>query len=308
MIVDITGTGFSPIQPVTFSVGNQMFAPTVYSDSNGDLQVNGTVPDLPHGTAYVVAHDVSGVTCQAPIYVYSVQINGTGAPSPTPSSYYPTVPIPTPSVPEFTVKYVNSSYEVPTSYSINPYTGQNVTNPSYYIDNESIVLTISNQPFTSFIDNINGAPWNISLFYDVREKGHYAENWTNLYYTGYFPIKASSQYTVLTYPAQHYSNAPDSYMLGDISVQIPEGGQIDIQVEALIGYISPGHNFPPIPTTFAGQTSDWSNTQSITVPSTSSSPSPTVPEFSSLAILLLLLSLFFVAVVIRHRKPNNLNQ
>lgn len=68
--------------------------------------------------------------------------------------------IPTPSVPEFTVKFVNASYEVPTSYSTDPYTGQNVTHSSYFVENSSIELTITNQPFVSFIDNINGAPWN----------------------------------------------------------------------------------------------------------------------------------------------------
>lgn len=49
------------------------------------------------------------------------------AQTPAPSS----VSITTPSVPEFSVKFVNTSYEVPTSYSIDPYTGQNVTHPNY---------------------------------------------------------------------------------------------------------------------------------------------------------------------------------
>ena len=67
------------------------------------------------------------------------------------------IPIPVPSVREFTVKFVNSSYEMPPSSSINPYTGQKVTTQAYYVENESIELTIKNQPFVSFIDNHKSA-------------------------------------------------------------------------------------------------------------------------------------------------------
>lgn len=64
----------------------------------------------------------------------------TPSPSPTPTpTLPPSVPIPTPSVPEFSVNWVNTSYEVPTSYSINPYTGENETSQGYYVDNSSIV-------------------------------------------------------------------------------------------------------------------------------------------------------------------------
>jgi hypothetical protein len=293
MVVDITGTGFSPIQPVNFSVGNQMFAPTVYSDSNGDLQANGNVPDLPDGTAYVVAYDVSGVTCQAPIYVYSEPNNGTTAPSPTPSSSYPTVPIPTPSVPEFTVKYVNSSYEVPTSYSTDPYTGQNVTHPSYYVDNESIVVTIKNQPFVSFMDTVNGEPWNISLFYNIEMKGHYAENWTDQYpedpWYPWYPANSNSNYTIISNTYGNYS------ILGDI----PSGAQVDFQVEALIGYIDRdfSHGFFDAPYVFNGQTSGWSNTQTITIGSTSTSPTPNSTQAVSEFPTWIILPLFAVIIL-----------
>jgi len=39
--------------------------------------------------------------------------------------------IPKPSVPEFTAKYVDRSFIVPASTSIDPYTGQNVTHPLF---------------------------------------------------------------------------------------------------------------------------------------------------------------------------------
>jgi len=188
------------------------------------------------------------------------------------------IPIPVPSVPVFTVKFVNSSYEVPAGSSINPYTGQKVTTAGYYVENESIELTIKNQPFVSFINNINGIPWNISLFYNVREKGHYAENWTDLYNPefGYQP-QSSSDYTIISYGP-----------LGEFPALngLSSGGKVDFQVQAIIGsYL------------FAGsKTGDWSSTQTLTVPAASTSaatsPTPTVLEFPSLSAILIV----FIAV------------
>lgn len=52
--------------------------------------------------------------------------------------------VPKPSVPEFTAKYVDRSYTVPASTTIDPYTGQNVTNPSYYVENRTLEIAIKN--------------------------------------------------------------------------------------------------------------------------------------------------------------------
>jgi hypothetical protein len=258
-----------------------------------------------------------------------------GAPSPTPSptpfpspsptsTLPPSVQIPTPSVPQYTIKFVNSSYEVPTSYSTDPFTGQNVTHPGYYVENSSIVLKITNQPFVSFIDTINGAPWNISLFIDVQMKGHFSENWTSPYSAdlGYL-TQSNSEYTIMIFPVVPSESSQSGY---DIENYYPYGssfhstltgiasdGQVDFRVQVMIGYVhrvpsSVGNPFFNMPWVFDGQTSAWSNTQTITLPagssSTSPSPTPTVPEFSWLAILPLFVSLLFVAVIIIRRKPN----
>lgn len=226
------------------------------------------------------------------------------SPSPTPTPA-PSVPIPTPSVPEFTAKYVNSSYEVPTSYSTDPYTGQNVTHPSYYVDNESIVVTIKNQAFASFIDNINGAPWNISLFLNVREKGHYAENWTEIYYADDYLYQTNSDYTTVA-----YSLTQNDFQFGN---DLSSGGQVDFQVEALIGYVDRdfSHGFFDAPYVFNGQTSGWSNTQTVTVsgnvPLNSASPNPTttptIPEFHFIIpIIIFLIATTVIGVVLVKRK------
>ena len=294
-------------------------------DQNGKLTLswNDTAVStlvLEDGASKQVDADMNAVnnfsftTTPGSIRGFIIVYHAPGAPSPTPTptpfptptptpTLPPSLPIPTPTVPEFTVQWQNLSYQVPTTYTTNSYTGQNVTNPGYYVDNSSIVLTITNQPFVSFIDTIGGSPWNISLFYNIQEKGTYEETWHNITYSGGQPRATSDQYTVLTYPVRHYSNAPDEYPLGDISVQIPEGGQIDFRVQAMIGYF---HKWaiPLSPWVFEGQTSGWSSTQTITVSSNASSPTPipTVPELPWTYILPLLVLLLFTGAKLRHRK------
>jgi hypothetical protein len=264
---------------------------------------------------------------------FIIVYQSTGAPSPTPSptpspspSPTPTLPpsvqIPTPSVPQYTIKFVNSSYEVPTSYSTDPFTGQNITHLGYYVENSSIVLRITNQPFASFIDNINGGPWNISLFIDIQMKGHFSENWTSPYSAdlGYL-TQSNSEYTTVTFPVVASEDSQSGY---DIESYYPyassfnptltgiaSGGQVDFRVQVMIGYVhrvpsSVGNPFFNMPWVFEGQTSGWSNTQTITLPAGSSStapiPTPTVPEFSSLAVLPLCFTLLFIAIQFNHRR------
>ncbi len=39
-------------------------------------------------------------------------------------------------IPEFSVKFVDGSYDIPASTSIDPFTGQAVTNPTQHINNK----------------------------------------------------------------------------------------------------------------------------------------------------------------------------
>jgi hypothetical protein len=202
--------------------------------------------------------------------------------------------ISTPSVPEFTVKFVDASYNVAPSSSINPYTGQNVTVEGYHVENRTIELIIKNQPLTSYRQNGE----DVSFYYNVREKGHYEENWTAIYTVdNYFTAPSNTTDTTLTYSLD--PNAPPW-----LDNNLPSGGQLDFQVEALIGHIGRTVGFASW--YFNGQESGWSNTQTITIPASSSSPTPAVPELSWLIIVPLLLSVFSVAVIVRHRKTANL--
>jgi hypothetical protein len=190
----------------------------------------------------------------------------TPTPSPTPTkspSETPTetVSIPKPSVPEFTLKYVDTSYDVPssTTTTTDPYTGEQTvtTHPGYHVKNGTIEVTIKNQEFTPYpIDSQH----TISLFYYVSYKGHYAEDWDyyppSTYgreYSAIFIHQSTSDYTVVQFRA-------------------PSEGEMDFRVQAQIGYYNSSQEFYPVPGapitiyTFNGEVSGWSATQTITIP------------------------------------------
>ena len=101
----------------------------------------------------------------------------TPPPPPTPTPTPAPTPSFSPTIPEFTVKFIDSSYATPATYSIDPYTGQNVTHNGFYVVNKTIEVTIKNQQFDKAF----------SLYYNIRVKEHSAENWTNRYPTEDLP-------------------------------------------------------------------------------------------------------------------------
>ena len=190
------------------------------------------------------------------------------------ASAFGQTPTPTPSVPEFTVRIVASSLEV----------------------------TIKNQPITAYVTT-NGS--NPSLYYSFRFKDHeniQDWNYAPIYYVGsssygtYYKA-STSDYTVVSFPLGSY---PLTGILGS--------GQVDLQVMALIGNEVPTNYENGTVYGFDGAESNWSTTQTITILNNSASPTPTVPEFSWLVILPLLLSVFSVALIVRHRKTANLSK
>ena len=130
------------------------------------------------------------------------------------------------------------------------------------MENKTIDVTIKNQPFIQ--TNIDGN--TLQLFYVIRWKGHF-ENWTatnalssldyNYYINNYGVQASNSTYTVKTYILASFSNVPD-------------GGQLDFQVKAQIGYSYPyfGEHAPIMPIGINFQLveeSSWSNIQTITI-------------------------------------------
>ncbi|MDR2707214.1 MAG: hypothetical protein LBB87_00480 [Nitrososphaerota archaeon] len=84
-----------------------------------------------------------------------------------------------PSVPQFTVKLVDDSYDVPPSTTTvtDPYTGKEsiVNDPGYHISDRTIECSIKNQPFTLYEkENAYTPP---ALYYKIQFKGHFEEKW-----------------------------------------------------------------------------------------------------------------------------------
>ncbi len=230
---------------------------------------------------------------------------------------------PMPSIPQFTLMFQDNSYIIqPTTVTTtNPYTGnQTVVGSTIgaYIHDASITVKVTNQPFTPYIDTNNNT---VQLYYGIRWKGEYTVAWEG----SAQGIKASnSDYTNIslgfTSNTYDYDDAGYGYA-GQINWQAL-GNPVEIQVEAIVGYITQTQSSlleSPLQSFTAVASSDWSNTQTIIASNASALPNPTmpqstatpssmpsststVPEFSWLVIVPLLLSVFCVAVIVRHRK------
>jgi hypothetical protein len=199
----------------------------------------------------------------------------------------PTKALPIPSVPQFTLQYVNE--------------------PNY-----TLIVTVKNQPYDP----------ELSLYYTVRVKDHNSaiESW-RYPYAQLNPIAdLNVGASNVDFPKQTAGSDYTNISIVSQSSLFLLGGENDVQVAALEGevYANAANAYKE---SFFGWTSGWSSTQTITIPTgyTSNptptpthtktvqppptiSPTPTVPEFSWLMILLLFLSIFSIVVLIGKRK------
>ena len=120
------------------------------------------------------------------------------------------------------MKLVAHPYDLPstTTTIIDQYPGKEtvITQPGYHVETLTIEVLIKNQ---AFVSSSNGN--NYSLFYNVRVKGNFGEDWTELYsysgsFSGYCPFQSDSEYTVLSISSDYY----------------PSITQVDCQVEAIL--------------------------------------------------------------------------
>ncbi len=202
----------------------------------------------------------------------------TTTPEPTTSSS-PTeelnesTPILMPSVPEFTLRYVDNSYDVPPTCGIDQYTGKNVTTKEgYHVDKRSIEFTIKNQPFTSYNDSIGN---NICVYYNFRFKGQYGEEWS------YYPFEPDGRSTIPyngyswgtgdlspKFPASSSASTVASIEIKILPIRsVPNGTKVEFQAQALIGHVDyessgllAGSYYY-----FIGERSGWSETKTIAI-------------------------------------------
>jgi hypothetical protein len=224
--------------------------------------------------------------------------------------------IPTPSVPEFSLEYINTSYFSSPISTTDPYTGQNQSYRNTIIE-RGIIVTIKNQPFTQPIDN-NGllAVNEPCLFYLFQWKGHYSSTWMNSSRNSLYPDQ-NFTYTVARLSVD--GNIDNSFG-GFIQLEgIQDVGKLDFQVQAFIGYYkyipTPTQLNPFYPTSspvFVGKSSGWSNTQTINLANGSVStstpkptPTPTVPELQIWIILPLFTVVILLSIVLVRNRIRN---
>jgi hypothetical protein len=167
---------------------------------------------------------------------------------------------PTPSVPEFTVKLVDHSYDVPTTTTktIDQYTGKETTTtqPSYHVKNVTIEVSIKNQPFTpQYCERFLTTEYS-RIYFQIRSKGQYTTEWSAPEPLGGASIDVncipqfSGEYTIIPF----YANYPDNV-------------EIDFQVRAGIGYnhyvFQEGNTMPTAIVFNVLAESEWSPTQTL---------------------------------------------
>jgi hypothetical protein len=200
----------------------------------------------------------------------------------------------TPTVQEFTIKYVDNSYDTPptTSSTQDPYNGQvtTTTHPGTHIENKTIIATIKNP---------SGA-----TYYNFRWKGHYDTTWQ---YSPFNPDSEMPYFVADGYsvPFQASTSTYSKFWLSFLPQQISADGSIDVQVQGLYGsfrtepYVHAGWvGAPTYDFYFEGQAGDWSSTQTITYGEATTAPSPTVPEFPTTAILPLFIVIPLLAAIL----------
>jgi hypothetical protein len=174
-----------------------------------------------------------------------------------------------PLIPQFTLKIVNHTYQIASISSTDPFTGKITTSPGGNIDWQTLDITITNQKYDG--KQVNEYGLYSGFLYFVRYKGHYAVEWNEEPATNnfYFPYNSTSQYTlasfVLNQAFEHLEEdgVPNTYVTPH-SFGLPAEGQVDFQVEALIGNLTQQISFGR-PLIFTGQQSGWSSTQTLSI-------------------------------------------
>ncbi len=166
-----------------------------------------------------------------------------------------------PSVPEFTVKLVDRSYDVPTTTTntIDQYTGKETitTQQGYHVQKRIIEITIKNQPFTSqHFSGFGSMSEDSEFFLNIRAKGHYINDWSTP-----SPIAGNSL------DVTHFMQDNSEYTVVECYANYPENAEVDFQVQATIGYykiVFSGENTMPTGKAFTvlGQ-SEWSAIQTL---------------------------------------------
>jgi hypothetical protein len=187
-----------------------------------------------------------------------------------------------PSVPEFKISYTNYVYDEPLATS--QWSGEPIPNSGYHYDYREVYIKVRNQPNDAYVNenSVNNGVRE-KLYYNVRVKNHFSNDWVELY--GQSPVYADNGSIII---GTWYYGASDSEVtyIGSINLNgrtniihasrdVAVGDQVDFQVKAMIGY----QNFEKH--SFFGEESAWSNTQTLTIDMSAQTISSPTPDSSN---------------------------
>ncbi len=195
--------------------------------------------------------------------------------------------VPKPSVPQFTVQYINHPYDVAQESTIDQYTGETVvTNQGGHYDNWTIEITIKNQLVSE----------GYRLFYDVEVKGHFGQYWSDKYPPNTYTTYTDSYLnTSSNYLSNHGPEQSDSqYTVFSLPPDYPDNSSVDFRVEAVLAQntqmyvpmhpLYPQYGGDSEPAIALVDVSEWSPTQTLTlvngasiVTLSTTTPSPSLP-------------------------------
>lgn len=187
----------------------------------------------------------------------------------------------TPVAPEFKLSWTTRVYDEPAATS--QWSGEQIY-PGSHTEVREVTIKVKNQPHEGYInDDPNGA--KEKMYYNVRVKNHASTEWIELWgkTTFWKNLTEGTTFEGVTYHGASDSevtyimisfNGPKNSLHSSKNVDL--GQEVDFQVKALIGYL----NF--YTSTFMGQESDWSNTQTLIIdPSAQVSSSPAPGDFET---------------------------
>ena len=161
-----------------------------------------------------------------------------------------------PSVPEFTLKFDNESYDVP----------QTNTTQGYHVEKEFIDVIINNKNPYSFYAVVNESL--VKLYYNIRAKDH-SQDWANAIVSPNL-APSNSNYTTVKFGLGSVNPDPGGYSIwiGNITT----GSEVDFQVQGIDGFYTkltqenpPCWRIPQFSVFNETGRSGWSNTQTINI-------------------------------------------
>ncbi|MGD6805425.1 MAG: hypothetical protein ACQCN4_00480 [Candidatus Bathyarchaeia archaeon] len=163
-----------------------------------------------------------------------------------------------PNVPGFTINMYDSSYDIAPTSSVDSFTGKTIEVPGRHVEERIIEIRIKNPYLLS-----GSGVYPTDFHYDIHYRGHFGtdQSWQSVFETRYGflqPVSSSEEtiYTVVLHPDYSGIN------VATWCRYVPDNATIDFQVRAFIG----GYTGTPLTEwIFTGETSDWSDTKTITL-------------------------------------------